>query len=302
MNDYAGAAVAAAETNPLPQTQDASENAEPARASIDRAFAALESDSGTTSTDEMPLPNAEAPSRFAAEAQAAWHGAPEAVKAETHRALRELESGLTRYQEAFEPLKPYFALAQQHNTTVHEAMERYTALDRALLSQDPREKLIALQAVFDHAGMAPEDYANILMSQQREGASPDLPLLELRRELTDLRNQMGGVTSTLAARQYDEIERQVGTFAETHPRLNDHEFADTVSRLLTTGMAEGLEAAYDMADRLNPAPVHPSADQTRKGQLSIAGAPASGSNPVTRKAPATARESLDRSFASLGLG
>ena len=46
----------------------------------------------------------------------------------------------------------------------------------------------------------------------------------------------------------------------------------------------------------------PDADQTRKGQLSITGAPASGSNPVTRKAPATARESLDRSFASLGLG
>jgi len=43
-------------------------------------------------------------------------------------------------------------------------------------------------------------------------------------------------------------------------------------------------------------------DQTLKGQLSISGAPASGSNPLTRKAPVTPRESLDRSFASLGLG
>lgn len=279
----------------------------PPRASIDRAFAAIDETEVARGPDqnaaagEESLAHIDAPARFSSDAKAAWQGAPEAIKAETYRALRELEGGLSQYRQAFEPLKPYFALAHQHDTTVHEAMARYTALDSALLSEDQQEKLFAIQAVLDHAGMTSADYVNLMLGKGQ--LQPDAHLGELRREITRLKHQMGGVSTSLAQRQYNEIEHQVEAFAQDHPRLEDNNFAETVSRLLSTGMADGLAAAYDMAGRLNPAPTQrPLADQTRKGQLSIAGAPASGSNPVNRKAPATARESLDRSFASLGLG
>ncbi|WP_119392718.1 hypothetical protein [Taklimakanibacter lacteus] len=308
MTDSAEASDRTGETVSVSTAQETA-TAKAPRASIDRAFAAL--DAGSTNetvareadASASPTPSdEEAPARFAAEARAAWQAAPETVRAETHRALRELEGGLTQYRKTVEPLKPYFALAKQHNTTVHEAMERYTALDRALLSDDRQEKLLAIQTVLDHAGLAPADYANLILDGGSKEPGADQPLHGIRQEIADLRNQIGGVTSSLAARQNEEIERQVKAFAETHPRMKDEEFADTVSRLLATRMADSLETAYDMADRLNPAAQPAQTDQTRKGQLSISGAPASGSNPVTRKAPVTARESLDRSFASLGLG
>ena len=94
------------------------------------------------------------------------------------------------------------------------------------------------------------------------------------------------------------------------------EFQKLVFRLLSTKMAEDLKGAYDMADRLNPAPVatgaqpatgsnpatpKPGAAQPRNGNLSITGGPGSGSNPAKRKAPSTARESVENAFASLGL-
>ena len=105
----------------------------------------------------------------------------------------------------------------------------------------------------------------------------------------------------------------VEDFARHHPRLDDAEFAKTVTRLISTQMADDLASAYDMAERLIPASVPGAAsaasiaanppkpaDQTRKGQLSIAGAPVSGSNPAHRRPALTARESLDRAFAQTG--
>jgi hypothetical protein len=294
--------------SPSAETSATEAPSEPPRAAIDRAFAAVEDNErdqgGDADEGEALLSASEAPARFSADAKAAWDQAPAAIRTETLRALGELEGGLSRYQQAFEPLKPYFALARQHNTTLHEAMERYTALDQALLSDDPRSRLTAIARVLDHAGLSPADYANFVLGQHRPAPEAnERPFNELRRELADLRHELGGVTSTLAERQHDEIAREVEAFARDHPRLNDNDFARTVGRLIATGMADDLKAAYDMADRLKPAsPQKFPADQTRKGQLSITGAPVSGSNPSTRKPPQTARESLDRSFASLGLG
>ena len=80
-------------------------------------------------------------------------------------------------------------------------------------------------------------------------------------------------------------------------------------------MADNLQGAYVMAERLNPAAsgtqntaastaatAKPNTAQTRNGNLSITGGPGSGSNPAKRKAPSSARESVDSAFASLGLG
>ena len=82
------------------------------------------------------------------------HGAaiPDSVKAETNRALKELSDGLGQYQQVFEPLKPFYQLAQKFDTTVHETLERYVTLDFALLSQKPEERLGAIEKVLDYAG------------------------------------------------------------------------------------------------------------------------------------------------------
>jgi hypothetical protein len=267
-------------------------------------------------TEKPAATASEPPARFSADAKAAWAAIPDSVKGETHRALKELSDGLSQYQQVFEPLKPFYQLAQQHETTVHETLERYVNLDFALLSQKPEERLGAIEKVLDYAGITPKEYAASIMGQTPDETQPpdDATIRELRQEIANLKNEMGGVSKSLQQRRLDETLKQVEAFAEENPRLKDPEFQKLVFRLLSTKMADNLKGAYDMAERLNPAASdtqtaastaatnRPNPAQTRNGNLSITGGPGSGSNPAKRKAPASARESVDSAFASLGLG
>ena len=332
MNDEYGAAPAAAETVAMSQPQDEvgddrmpsaaaiDRTQETARHSLDRAFAVLDPEGpidlehderpNSMPGGKQPIASMDPPQRFSADAKAAWNGVPDSVKGEVGRAFRELESGLTQYQQAFEPLRPYFQMASQSNTSVHEALERYTALDGALISKEPEARLRAIESVLDHAGITPREYATFILGQKPAEAPSehDQIIRELRRQVATLHNHLGGVTRSLQQRQEDEALRQVETFAEANPRLNEPEVQMTVLRLLQTQMAADLQSAYDMAERLTPAPPRtalnprPNPAQTRNGNLTVTGAPGSGSNPAKRKAPSTARESVDGAFASLGLG
>ncbi|WP_119271431.1 hypothetical protein [Taklimakanibacter deserti] len=347
MIDEAGAASAATESISLAQSDNGDggrtdapqasratveRSRETARASVDRAFAALEqprSEEADARNEAKPVKAdapgkderagnpAEAPARFSTEAKAAWADVPESVRTETHRAFQELNDGMNRYQAAFEPLKPYQQLAEKHGTTIHETLGRYVALDFALLSKTPDERMNAIASVLEYAGITPRDYAAQVMAQKPEATQPrdDEAIRGLRQELTDLRNELGGMSKSLEQRMDDEISRQVNAFAAENPRLKEPEVQRMMTRLLSGGLAQDLKSAFDMAVRLSPEPVNdsqPAASnaanrksapaQTRLGNLSITGAPGSGSNPARRKAPQTARESVDSAFASLGLG
>lgn len=267
---------------------------------------------------EAPKPGLDAPSRFSVDAKAAWATVPDSVKGEVNRAIREMEGGLSQYKQVVEPLKPFIEMANKHDTTVHDALARYTSLDMALASQDSKSKFGAIQELIEYAGLSPKEYAALVMGQQPDQAQAQdaATIRELRNEISGLKQQIGGVTTSIQQRREAEVKASVEAFAKEHTRLSEPEFAQSVTRLIETGMAKDLESAYDMAERLNPAPVvetqqqpaassvatpKPQPDQTRKGTLSIAGAPASGSNPVTRKPPVSARDALDRAFAGVGI-
>jgi hypothetical protein len=346
MTDEAGAAPAAAE--PLTPSQDnlgtaaqpeptIDRSKETARASIDRAFAEMDNQDTDAlqgndrdekgrfkAKDPQPVApqtgeqqKGEAPSRFSGDAKAAWATVPDAVRSEVHRAFREMEGGLSEYQQLFEPLKPFYQLAQQHQTTVHDTLDRYVSLDMQLVAKEPEKKFAAIQEVLEHAGISPQEYAALIMGQKPDQtqAQSAAEIRQLKGEIADMRQLLGGLNSSLTQSRESEIEAMVTEFTRTHPRMSDAEFTKTVTRLINTQMADSLESAYEMAERLIAAPVPDTrasaasdaattqkpSDQTRKGQLSVAGAPVSGSNPVKRKPAQSARESVDRAFAELGL-
>jgi len=264
-----------------------------------------------------PVATMEAPTRFSPDAKAAWKDVPDPVKGEVSRAVRELEAGIREYQQVFEPLKPFYQLAQEKGVEVHEALKNYVAVDQALVSKDPQERLATIEHLLEIAGISPREYAAYISGQPADQTltQNDQTILELRQEIANLKNQLGGVSQSIHQRREDETLRQVEAFAEANPRLREPEFQKVVFRLLQTQMAPDLQGAYDMAMLLNPAPAQvaqpaastaanprPGAAQTRNGNLSITGAPGSGSDPAKRKAPASARESVDSAFASLGLG
>lgn len=267
---------------------------------------------------DQPATQYEAPTRFSPDAKAAWKDAPPAIQAEINRAVTELESGIEGYREKltqFDGLDEYSKLAADSGTTIKDALTNYVNLERQLAS-DP---LKGLETVAEYAGLSLREVAAHIMGQtpDQSATQQDATMRELRQHIAGLEKQIGGVTETVKSQQQTSIEREVSAFADSkdNPRFN--ELSDTISQLITNGMATDLPKAYEMAERLNPAPaptatapaagVKPDAPkpdltaQTRKGSLSIKGSPTSGSTPAAKKPSSSTEEALDNAFASVGL-
>jgi len=250
----------------------------------------------------------EAPKRFSDDAKAAWQTAPEPVRAEIHRAVKELETGLNQYRETIEPLKPYIQLAQQHNTTIDKALNQYISLERSLKSSDPTQKNAALNDVFQAAGLNPREWAAQILGQTPDQvqSQQDNVIRELRTQIGQLQQQIGGVTQTFQQQREQSTLAEVNKFAEEHPRFE--ELADDIAFFMKTGRASTLSEAHDLAERLNPAPVKApvetpvipaiAADAHTKGSKSISGSPSPGSSPAAKKTPSPSiRGALERAMA-----
>lgn len=266
-------------------------------------------------TPEAPKPASpldEPPARFSADAKAAWATLPEAVRGETKRAFTEMEQGLQRYQETVAPLKPFLDMAAQHNTTLPQALSNYIGIEN-LLKQDLPS---GLAKICENMGTSLRDVAAQILGQapDAQASQSDATIRELRQHIGRLEQQVGGVTSTIQQQQDAQLAQQVQAFAAERPRFE--ELKPTMAQLLQSGMASDLSDAYEMANRLNPGSVPPAMQsaptaapaakpdltaQTRKGQLSITGAPSSGSNPINRKPPSSASEAINRAFAQVGI-
>lgn len=309
-----------------PVEQQAPEPAEKApsrRDALEKAFAKVDGDDAPTEGRERgpdgkfvakapeaqdkpqdaPKPAAsDAPSRFSADAKAAWAQAPAPVQAEIKRAITELEGGLQQYQRMFEPLKPYYDLAKQSNVDLPETLGNYVRMEQ-LLAKDMR---LGLTAVAQNFGMTLEQMvakATGAPQGQQPADAKDREILALRQELQAIRGEVGQVSQTMQQQRQTAIMSEVETFAKDHPRFD--ELADEIANLLKTGYASDLADAYAKADRLNPgqqpAPVAPAPAPQQRPARSVTGAPSAGSNPGTRQPSQSRTEALRRAFGAAGL-
>jgi hypothetical protein len=252
----------------------------------------------------------EPPARLSAEAKAQWSALPPAVKADVHRTIREMQGGIEKYRtEATRwqtDVAPYETLAQQYGMDIKGVLADYEGMAR-MMATDPVQ-------VFDtlakrHGFTLQDVAANVLGQDLDEYAKQtSQEIARLQQENMELKRQ----TQTYTQRQQQEVQSFITDFAVKNPRYSELE--PQIAGILRSGLVTAteprlrLQEAYEIADRLKPAPrtapapQNPAiADQTRKGQLSITGAPGSGSNPANRKTPASAREALDRAFDQYGL-
>jgi hypothetical protein len=284
----------ASETKPLEAVKDAVEPPKP---------------------EAKPLTNfVEPPPRFSPDAKAAWKDAPEPVRAEIHRAVREMEQGIERYRSdatAFAELKPFDDLAKQHGTSIKTTMENYIRLSRTLQSDNP---MPAIEELLGHAKMSVRDFAAKVMGQKPEEATSALESRnrQLEQRIVQLEGrvekEVGEVKKTFQTQREAETTKVVEAFAKEHTRFD--ELSEEIAGQIKLGYE--LSEAYRRAELLKPAPpppqaasaaaLVPEADQTRdKGKLSVTGAPSSGSDPLNRKPPSTRKEAIDRAFDSVGL-
>ena len=80
-------------------------------------------------------PYAEPPPRMAEHAKADWHATPERVRGEVYRMHQEFQGAYERYRgdaEAFQPVRGYHEMAQQHGTTLDHALHNYVTMEQKL--------------------------------------------------------------------------------------------------------------------------------------------------------------------------
>lgn len=291
-----------------PEGEDAPAEAKesPARGP-DGKFApkAPEAEAAPEKPAEQPAeaPKGDAPSRFSPDAKAEWEKTPAPVRAEVSRAFRELEGGIERYRQQVEPLRPFIDMAQKSGTTIDQALSRYVGLEQ-MIAKDP---IAGLDQVCKNLGMSLRDVAAHVMGQPAQGNEGEVA--RLQQEIAALKQQVGGVSTTIEQQREREVLQQVEQFAAQPGRERFEELSDAIAQLITAGIAKGLDDGYEMAARLNPAAAPasppPPAAQTReapsrKAHISVQGAP-SGSNPASRQRSASTDEALQRAFGAVGL-
>ncbi len=260
-----------------------------------------------------PEPASDAPARFSADAKAAWTTAPDPVKAEVNRAIKEMEAGIEKHRqsaEAFEPVRKYADMARQGGTTLDKALEAYVGME-TMLRQDP---IKGLNAVCENMGLSLRDVAAHVLGQTPDQAASqsDATVRELKAEIASLKQQVGGVTQTFAQQRESATVEQITAFASQPGHERFDELADEIAFYLTH-KTKDLSEAYALADRMNPAPAAsapqpaaipaPAPDlsaQTRKGSLSITGAPSPGSDPANRQPSSSIKDALKRAIATAG--
>lgn len=266
---------------------------------------------------------AEPPARFSAEAKAAWATMPDAVRLETHRALGELQQGIEKYKAdatAYDDIRDFDLHARQGGTTLRQALTQYVNIEQGL-RKDP---IPALDQICQNLGMSLHQVATAVLGQHpdQQRQQSDATINELRRHVQVLQQQLGGVTQTIEQQRTSAVLADVDTFAADKPRFD--ELADDMVFLIESKRAKDLKEAYDLAERLNPAPAgsftpplqaapqaltppapaRPAPDlqaQTLKGSKSISGAPGSGSSPAGRSPSTSIRESLRRAVTQVGV-
>jgi hypothetical protein len=290
------------------------------QASKDKAETVAEKPEADEAKIEELTSFAEAPKRFSNDAKEAWKSAPEPVRAEITRAISELENGINQYREAYEPFKDFAQRVSDQGGNPGEALNSFVNLENQIF-QNPVQGLDIVIGNMHQAGLLKVGTLNELVSVM-SGQEPDQrqvmqdqTIRDLRNEIHTLKQELGGVTTSIKSQSEQATMKEIEAFASQPEHGRFEELSPDIALFLQNGRANNLQEAYDLAERLNPAPqapapAQPAAPQAaqpaapaqpRKGNLSITGAPSTGSNPANRKPASSARESLDNAFASVGL-
>lgn len=260
------------------------------------------------------------PARFLPRAKEKWAEVDADVRGEVHRALQNAEKGLQEHRESHEfrkELREFEDMAREHGTTVKAAMTNYVAIDN-LLKTDP---VAGINRVLTSIGITPQQYAqHILNAPQQPPADPKVSQLE--RQIQQLTQQLQGVTQTTQQSQQEQQLQQVkqSIIEPFRASLGDddryEELEEDIAFFLnsdkipsTLSAQKRLAAAYDMAERINPAgytqqntgrlntatperPINPA------GAKSIKGAPNGAS--VPKSANLSTKDAIEASMRALG--
>jgi hypothetical protein len=239
---------------------------------------------------------------------------PPETRIEIERAFAALTEDAESHRASakeWQQLKPWLEQAKAAGKTLPEILQDFAVTEHYLREQP----VDAMFTLCEKLGVDAHAMARALV-QMGEGEPQPPPHPEKLLPAIHARLDR-------AATERDALDA-IDHFKEQHPRFAELE--PVIAGLLEKEIAQDLPDAYAKAELLKPVrpllcpPAHnnkiaaqtrespavhpaptPDADHPRKAKLSITGAPPSGSDPATRKVPATTRDAVDKAFAQLGL-
>lgn len=256
----------------------------------------------------------DAPKRFNDVEKAEWDKAPDSVKQGIHRAHTELEKGLETYKKdatEYAELNEFKELAKQYKTTLKDAMSNYVAIDKALQSDNPRDKIEAIEEVFRAAKVTPQQIAAYYTGQKPDEAASQTnqTINELRGKVQQLEQHIQGLSTNVEAQQTEQQKAQLNEWAKDKPHA--FQLADQIAWHYQQGLslddsyAKAVGDAQEFAVSMGFTPpsgqpaITELAAHTPKTQKSIAGAPSPGSFPATQKPSNSIKEAVAKAFAQV---
>lgn len=245
----------------------------------------------------------EAPARFNENGKKDWATAPDTVKEEVHRALREMEEGHKKYKESaerYETVREYDELARKNGREgVHESLKQIVEIEKAF----ERNPIEGLKKITDHFGLNLQAVAAHIMGQ-----NPNQQVQEAHSRVRELEAKIQQMET--AAKVPSIVEQ----FFTEHEDAKD--YSDDIAFVLEQGIVKDLEAAYQYVKRFKPSastatassqpliPAESAPAQTQApalnpaGSKSVSGAPTNGISPASKHpVPANNREALQRAMA-----
>jgi len=226
--------------------------------------------------------------RMAESAKRDWADTPETVRGDIHRLNSEVGKAIQHYQgvaQAFKPIARFHQMAQEHGTTLEQALTNYVGIETKLREdpiagldmiinnlnlKDPQtQQPIGLRDIAYYVlNRSPEQLQQVQQGNMQSAAQQQIGALYqevngLKRALQQWQN----------AQQFTHVRSAVDHFAETHPRL------DELGALIENEIKLGfdIETAYRRAELLQPAThaaqTRTTSAQTRPTDKSIYGAP-----------------------------
>jgi hypothetical protein len=260
----------------------------------------------------------QAPAKFLPDAKEKWANTPRPVQRDVENMIREREAESEQYREVterYERVRQYDEVARQNGRDLGESLAQVVqfetmmqtspvaALNMALQTAGPRKADGSAFSLFEVAQFiveqGPEGYQRLMQQgrpQQQQREDPRIAQLQQELQRTKMEAVTNGVIAPFKAEhpRFDELEPYIASF------LN----SDMIPKTLSP--SDRLAAAYDMAERINPAShVAPQADadldrdragDTFSGTKSIKSAPGSVTPDEEPERGGSIREQLERSI------
>lgn len=295
--------VAAKEPSPTPKGEPETASGEPAKPAVGQEAAER---SRQSEGREYKAP----PARLLPASKELWSMVPNALKGDIHRLIKDHETEKEQYRaahEAYESIKDFDEMAKRGNTNLRTALERYTGLEQ-MLRTNPVQ---GVAEVLRNIGVTPIQFAQHILNNPQlheYKPAPQQPAQQPARspEIDQLRAE-------ITAMRHEAVARDIiGPFREANPRYD--ELQEDIAFFLQSGKiptslspVERLEAAYDMAARINPSgnmssdrqepaaitqPYSDSVSPKPAGTRSIRGAPADGADTAIPEGKSSVRDIL----------